>query len=69
MLRGVDDATGFSVQRELELYVEAGLSPAEALRAATLGREEYLGRSQILGSITRGTLADRCWSRVIRPRT
>ncbi|KQX25042.1 MULTISPECIES: amidohydrolase family protein [unclassified Sphingomonas] len=58
LLPGTDDATGFSVQREVELYVKAGLTPAEALRAATLGAEEFLGRADRLGSITKGKLAD-----------
>lgn len=58
LLPGTDDATGFSVQREIELYVKAGLTPAEALRAGTLGAEEFLGRADRLGSIVRGKLAD-----------
>jgi imidazolonepropionase-like amidohydrolase len=58
LLPGTDDATGFSVQREIELYVKAGLTPAEALRAATLGAEEFLGRTDRLGRIARGKLAD-----------
>nr|WP_284698934.1 amidohydrolase family protein [Sphingomonas lycopersici] len=58
LLPGTDDATGFSVQREVELYVKAGLTPAEALRAATLGAEEFLGRADRLGRIARGKLAD-----------
>lgn len=58
LLPGTDDATGFSVLRELELYVQAGLTPAEALRSATLGAEEFLGRTDRLGTIARGKLAD-----------
>jgi hypothetical protein len=58
LLPGTDDATGFSVQREVELYVKAGMTPAEALRAATLGSEEYFGRTDRLGTIARGKLAD-----------
>jgi len=58
LLPGTDDANGFSVQREIELYVKAGLTPAEALRAATLGAEEFFGRADRLGSITQGKLAD-----------
>jgi imidazolonepropionase-like amidohydrolase len=58
LLPGTDDATGFSVQREIELYVKAGLTPAEALRTATLGAEEFLGRADRLGSIAKGKLAD-----------
>jgi len=58
LLPGTDDGTGFTVHRELELYVEAGLAPAEVLRIATLGTEEYLGRADSLGSIEPGKLAD-----------
>ncbi|HEX7854881.1 MAG TPA: amidohydrolase family protein [Sphingobium sp.] len=58
LLPGTDDTTGFSVQREVELYVKAGMTPAEALRAATLGSEEYFGRTDRLGTIARGKLAD-----------
>ena len=58
LLPGTDDPTGFTVRRELELYVKAGLTPSEALRAGTLGPEEYLGRTAQLGTIERGKLAD-----------
>jgi hypothetical protein len=58
LLPGTDDTTGFSVLRELELYVQAGLTPAEALRTGTLGAEEYLGRADRLGTIAQGKLAD-----------
>lgn len=58
LLPGTDDATGFALLRELELYVKAGLSPAEALRSATLGAEEFLGRADCLGTVERGKLAD-----------
>ncbi|HEX7822324.1 MAG TPA: amidohydrolase family protein [Sphingobium sp.] len=58
LLPGTDDLTGFSMLREVELYVKAGLTPTEALRTATLGSEEYLGRTDRLGTIARGKLAD-----------
>ncbi|WP_454713625.1 amidohydrolase family protein [Caulobacter segnis] len=58
LLPGTDEATGFSLLRELELYVQAGLTPAEALRSATLGSEEFLKRTDRLGVIERGKLAD-----------
>ena len=58
LLPGTDDGTGFTVQREIELYTMAGLTPAEALYLGTLGAEEYLGRSDELGSIEQGKLAD-----------
>lgn len=55
---GTDDGTGFTLHRELELYVEAGMSPAETLRIATLDCAVYLGRGHSHGSIERGKRAD-----------
>jgi hypothetical protein len=49
---------GFSVHDELEELVLAGLTPAEALKAATYRGAEYLGRTQELGSVEQGRLAD-----------
>jgi imidazolonepropionase-like amidohydrolase len=58
LLPGTDDATGFTVHRELELYVQAGIPPAQTLQLATLGVEQYLGRDQDLGTIEPGKRAD-----------
>jgi len=58
MLPGTDDATGFTLQRELELYVKAGIPAAKTLRLATLDDEKYFKHDQQLGSIERGKLAD-----------
>ncbi len=58
LLPGTDDATGFTVQREVELYVKAGLSPARALRLATLDAAAYLGQDHDRGTIERGKFAD-----------
>lgn len=58
LLPGTDAGTGFTVHRELELYVKAGLTPAEALSLGTLKAEQYMGRDQSLGSVERGKLAD-----------
>jgi hypothetical protein len=55
---GTDDGTGFTLHRELELYVAAGMSPAEALRIATFDCAAYLGRGHSHGSIERGKRAD-----------
>jgi len=43
---------------ELELLVDAGLSPLEALRAATVGAAQALGVDGRLGVIAEGALAD-----------
>jgi imidazolonepropionase-like amidohydrolase len=49
---------GFGLQRELELLVEAGLSPLQALRAATSTAAEALGKEDRLGTLESGKLAD-----------
>lgn len=49
---------GISLHEELELLVEAGLTPLEALRTATLNPARVLGQSHSLGSIEVGKLAD-----------
>jgi imidazolonepropionase-like amidohydrolase len=49
---------GFSMHQELELLVESGLSPADAIRAATLENATMLNQREQLGSIEAGKLAD-----------
>lgn len=49
---------GFSLHDELEELVTAGLSPYEALRAATAAPAEYLHQSDRWGTITVGEVAD-----------
>jgi imidazolonepropionase-like amidohydrolase len=49
---------GFSLHHELELLVDAGLSPLAALRAATRSGAELLGRSHELGRVAAGMRAD-----------
>ncbi len=49
---------GFSNQREVELLVEAGLSPVEAVRVATLNGATFLGVQDHTGSIAVGKAAD-----------
>ncbi len=49
---------GFSLHDELGLLVKAGLTPMEALRAATLNPARFLGREQDLGSVNSGKIAD-----------
>ena len=58
LLPGTDDGTGFTTHRELELYVKAGISPAKTLRLATYDAERYFGRTDELGSVAPGKLAD-----------
>ncbi|MGH7577388.1 MAG: amidohydrolase family protein, partial [Longimicrobiales bacterium] len=49
---------GFGDQRNYELLIEAGFSPAEAIRVMSLNGAEVLGQDADLGSITAGKLAD-----------
>jgi imidazolonepropionase-like amidohydrolase len=49
---------GFADQRELELLVEAGFSPVEAIRIGTLNGATYLGLADRIGSIAPGRNAD-----------
>lgn len=49
---------GFSNQRALELLVEAGLTPLEAIKVGTLNGATYLGRSALVGSLAAGKQAD-----------
>lgn len=49
---------GFSAHDELGELVRAGLSPAEALRAATLSGATYLARTADFGTVQAGRYAD-----------
>lgn len=49
---------GFGDQREIELLVEAGFSPVQAIRIATLNGAIYLGKQDQIGSIAPGKNAD-----------
>jgi imidazolonepropionase-like amidohydrolase len=49
---------GYGDQREVELLVEAGFTPLEALRIATLNGATFLGAQERIGSIAVGKDAD-----------
>jgi hypothetical protein len=49
---------GISLHEELRLFVEAGYTPAEALRAATLAPAQFLARDKDFGTVERGKVAD-----------
>jgi hypothetical protein len=49
---------GFSLHDELELLVQAGLTPQDAINSATLLSAEWLGIDKQIGSIETGKLAD-----------
>jgi imidazolonepropionase-like amidohydrolase len=49
---------GYSVDRELELYVEAGLTPLEALQTATIIPARVMKKDAVTGSVEPGKQAD-----------
>jgi imidazolonepropionase-like amidohydrolase len=63
ILAGTDSAApyvipGFSLHDELALLVKAGLSPMQALQAATKNPADFLGKSDSQGTIEAGKNAD-----------
>ncbi len=58
LVAGTDGLPGFTLQAELALYVQAGLSPAQAIQVATRNGARYTGTSHDRGSIAPGKLAD-----------
>ncbi|MBL8271754.1 MAG: amidohydrolase family protein [Steroidobacter sp.] len=58
LVAGTDDLPGFTLHRELEIYVQAGIPAPEVLRIATLTAAKVLKRDADLGSIAPGKLAD-----------
>jgi imidazolonepropionase-like amidohydrolase len=63
ILAGTDTAApfvypGFSLHEELALLVQAGLTPMQALQAATSRAAEFMGKSATQGTIETGKFAD-----------
>lgn len=52
------DGSGMELVRELELYVESGMSTAAALQTATIAPARLVGAQETTGSITVGKEAD-----------
>lgn len=52
------DGSGLELVHELELYGQAGFTPAEALAAATIVPARLVGRDKETGSIAVGKAAD-----------
>ncbi len=58
ILPGTDDAAGFALHRELELYSIAGISNQEVLRMATYHSAKAAGKEKDLGTIEVGKRAN-----------
>jgi len=58
LVPGTDLGGSFFYHRELELFEQLGLTPAEVLKRASLDMADYLGQSEDLGSIEKGKYAD-----------
>jgi len=59
IVAGTDQAVpGHSLHRELELYVQAGFTPLEAIQAATLVPARVMKKDKELGTIEAGKRAD-----------
>ena len=57
LLIGTDDRAEI-IHEELALFVEAGLTPFEALRVATVNAAEYLGLTDEIGVVSVGKRAN-----------
>jgi imidazolonepropionase-like amidohydrolase len=59
LVAGTDEyVVGLALHSELALYVQAGLTPAQAIQVATLNGAKYTGTLHDRGSITPGKRAD-----------
>jgi predicted amidohydrolase len=63
LLSGTDEGVafvvpGFSLHEELAIFVEAGLTPLQALQTSTLNPARYFHREHELGTVEKGKLAD-----------
>ncbi len=52
------DGSGVEIVHELEIYVQAGFTPAEALAAATIMPARLVGQDAETGSVKVGKVAD-----------
>ncbi|HEU4530868.1 MAG TPA: amidohydrolase family protein [Steroidobacteraceae bacterium] len=58
LVAGTDDMAGFTLHRELELYVQAGIPASRALQIATIDAQRLLHADQSFGSVAPGKIAD-----------
>ena len=59
VVAGTDQAVpGYSLHREIELYVQAGFTPMEAIQAATIVPSRAMGVEKELGTVEKGKRGD-----------
>jgi len=58
IVAGTDGFAGFDLHRELEIYVQAGITAPKVLQIASWNTAKYLGKEKQLGSISGGKVAD-----------
>lgn len=55
---GVQVFPGFSLHEEMALFVQAGLTPMDALQTATRNPAQFMGRLSDMGTVEKGKVAD-----------
>ena len=55
---GTHALPGMAYQREMELFVEAGMTPMEVIQSSTLLNANYFRSARRIGSVEKGKLAD-----------
>ncbi len=58
VVAGTDNSNGYTLDRELEIYNEAGIPAAEVLRIATIEAATVMHMERDFGSVTAGKYAD-----------
>jgi cytosine/adenosine deaminase-related metal-dependent hydrolase len=58
VVAGTDNSNGYTLDRELEIYNEAGIPAAEVLRIATIKAATVMHMERDFGSVTAGKFAD-----------
>jgi imidazolonepropionase-like amidohydrolase len=58
IVAGTDDSNGYALDRELEIYTEAGIPAPEVLRIATIEAAQVMHMEKDFGSVTAGKYAD-----------
>jgi imidazolonepropionase-like amidohydrolase len=58
IVAGTDDSNGYALDRELEIYTEAGIPAPEVLRIATIEAAQVMHLDKDFGSVTPGKYAD-----------